>query len=199
MLMESGDLPSSKGKRMLSLAARFLMALLLVFSSCASGEESSGGFYRGQVLDTDTGKPLEGVLVVFIWYRDVYSATTKQITDEFHAATEILTDAHGRFEVPRSPETTLGPSVVHIQSPGVIFFAPGYVLARFEVDPGVRRFRDPTRIYMQRAAKPADGLELHLVPSFPYSRTPSLLKALNKERARLGLPMIQAGNEGEER
>lgn len=160
------------------------------------GQKSSDGFYRGQVVDADTGKPLAGVLVAFIWFRNAYSPATKGIVDEFHAAIEVVTDADGRFEISRLPETTFGPSVVHVQSPGIIFFRPGYILERVEVDPGVKRYRDPTRVYMQRVKNPSEALDLRLHPLFPYNRTPLLLKGLNEERARLGLPPIQPSKEG---
>lgn len=168
----------------------FSLVLLFGVVSCAGARGlSCGESYRGQVRDHDLGKPLAGVLVVFIWYRDIHSKETKQITSEFHAATEVLTDGNGHFEVSAAPETTLKEFVWHIESPGIIFFAPGYQQYRHEVD-GVKAFRDPTRIYMRRV-KPAKALDLGLHPSFPYHRTPLLLKALNDERARLGLPLIQ--------
>ena len=170
-------------------------ALLLGLGTCATGEMSSGGSYRGQILDADTGSPLAGVLVVFIWYRDVYSSTTGRIIDEFHAATEVRSGDDGYFEVSTAPEACLGSSAVHVQSPGIIFFLLSYVQDRIEVKPGAKRFRDPTRIYMKRVKNPVDALDLGLAPSFPYDRTPLLLKTLNQERARLGLPLIQPGNQ----
>lgn len=167
-------------------------ALMLGFVSYGAGEMSASGSYRGQILDADTGKPLGEVLVVVIWEREVYSPQTKVTTDELHAV-ETRTDAEGRFEVSAAPETKREPFVADVRPKGIIFFAPGYVQERIEVQPGVKRFRDPTRIYMKRAQNPTDALDLGLAPSFPYRRAPLLLKALNQERARLGLPPIQPG------
>lgn len=171
----------------------FSVVLALGLGSCASGIEPSDSYYRGQILDIDTGKPLVGVLVVFVWYRDVQSPITQRVHGEFHGAIEVLTDTDGHFKVPLRPETVLEPSVVRVQSPAIIFFALGYVAHRIEVGPGVRRYRDPTRVYMRRVENRKEALDLGLAPSFPYDRTPLLLKALNEERAQLGLPLITPG------
>ncbi len=188
--MGSGESRSFKA-RMTRLLFGLPFALLLGMASCASGVMSSSNFYRGQILDVETGKPLVGVLVVFVWYRDVYSPATGRIDDEFHSAAEVWSGSEGRFEVSAAPEVKVGPLVTHVQSPAIIFFAPGYIQERVDVKPGARRFRAPTRIYMKRVKNDADAL-VELVPSFPYERTPLLLRALNQERMRLGLPPIPA-------
>ena len=168
------------------------LALLLGMVSCVSGGTSRGDSYRGQFLDAETGKPLAGVLVVFVWYRDVYSPVTRDITDEFHSAAEVWSGPDGHFEVSAAPEVETGPLVVHVQNPAIIFFAPGYIQERIDVKPGTKRFRGETRIYMKRVGNEAEALDLGLAPSFPYERTPLLLRALNQERMRLGLHPIPA-------
>lgn len=188
--MGSGESRSFKA-RVTRLLLGLPLALLWGMTSCVSGDTSSGNFYRGQILDAETGKPLAGVLVVFVWDRDVYSPLTGYITDEFHSAAEVWSGSDGYFEVSAAPEVKLGPLVTHVQSPAIIFFAPGYVQERIEVKPGAKRFRDPTRIYMKRVKNDADAL-VELVPSFPYERTPLLLRALNQERTRLGIHAIPA-------
>lgn len=179
------------------LVVGFAVAMLLGLGSCAAGEMPPGNFYRGQVIDVDTGKPLGKVLVVFLWERYDYSPTTKRIHSQLHAVTEVLTDADGRFEVSTAPETTaVGPFLVEVRKADPIFFAPGYFLL-YKVKTEGDAFHDPTIVYMKRAENPRDAVEpLPLVPSFPFSRTPLLLKALNEERGRLGLPLIQPGHEG---
>jgi hypothetical protein len=193
MLMGSGGSLSFSVHGMVHFWMCFSVVLALGLGSCASGSEPSNSYYGGQVLDIDTGKSLAGVLVVLIWQRDVYSPITQRIHEEFHAAIEMQTDTDGKFKVPSHPETTREPSVVRVQSPAIIFFAPGYIPYRIEVGPGVRRYRDPTRVYMRRVENRKEALDLGLAPSFPYDRTPLLLKALNEERAQLGLPPITPG------
>jgi len=193
MLAGSGGSLSFSLDRTMHFWICFSVVLALGLGSCAPGREPSDSSYRGQVLDSDTGKPLLGVLAVFVWYRDVYSPVTPHVHEEFHAAIEVLTDTDGEFKVPSHPETVLGPSVVRVHSPAIIFFTPEYIPYRIEVAPGVRRYRDPTRVYMRRVENRKEALDLGLSPSFPYDRTPLLLKALNAERARLGLPPISSG------
>jgi hypothetical protein len=191
--MGFGELLSSSVDKLMYFALGLSAFLAFGLVSCASGSEHQNSFYKGQVVSMDTGKPLAGVLAVFIWYRDVYSPSTQRIREEFHAAIEVLTDTDGQFKISTPPETAHEPSVMRVQSPAVIFFNPGYITHRIEVGPGVRRYRDPTRVYMRRVENRKEALDLGLAPSFPYDRTPLLLKALNEERARLGLPPITLG------
>jgi hypothetical protein len=178
---------------MARLGTLCLLASLFGLESCASGQESSGGFYRGRVLDTDTGKPLAGVVVTFIWERDVYSPSIRRVIREFHAATEVLTATDGRFQVSTAPEESLGPSVLEVRLRDPVFFAPGYFLPY-----KARRESDSWVIPLTRAVTIKD-LREHLgalSTSFSLDRTPLLRKALNAERARLGLPQIPPGKEG---
>lgn len=191
--MGSGELLSSSVDKMMHFAIGLSVLLAFGLAGCASDPEHQDSFYRGQVVDIDTGNSLAAVVVVFIWHRDVYSPTTQRIHEEFHAAIEMETDTDGKFTVPSHREAARGPSVVRVHSPVVIFFTPAYIVHRIEVGPGVRRYRDPTRVYMIRVENRKEALDLGLASSFPYDRTPVLLKALNEERFRLGLPPITPG------
>lgn len=176
------------------LARTFPIVLLLGFWSCALSQEPAGGFYRGQVVDMDSGKPIPGVLVVFIWERQVYSPTTKRIHTEIHAVTEVFTDANGRFEISVAPETSsLGPSVVEIRRKDPVFFAPGYLL----IYKGQQAKDGSMSVYLKQAKNPSEERENLgiLSPLFPFTHTPLFLKALNAERVRLGLQPIQPGKE----
>lgn len=182
----------------MQLMAGSWIVLLLGLTSCVhAGQVSYADYYQGQVVDMDTGKPIQGVLVVFIWDRLVYSPDTKRTSTEIHAVTEVFTDANGRFKVSAAPETTnLGSFVVEVRKENPVFFAPGYFLAYKGKSEG-KPLRDPTTVYMKRTDNPKNDLEglARSFPSFPYDRTPLLLKALNAERVRLGLPPIQPGKE----
>ncbi len=167
------------------------MVWLTAGVSCASGRAPAEGFYRGQVVDEQTGQPLPGALVVFFWFRDVYSPVTKQMIEQLHAVVEVRADIYGFFEVSNPPQTKRDPSVVGIRMADPIFFFPGYFTfykVRMEGEP----FRDPTIVPLRRAKNPRDAVEpLGILPSvFPH--TPLLLQAVNQERARLGLPPIQS-------
>lgn len=186
---------SARTKRIALLGTVCLLVLLLGLVSCAgTGAGSGEDFYLGQVIDIDTLKPMAEVLVVFIWERDVYLPNTNFITRELHAVTEVVTDGNGNFEGPAAPETTVGPSVVEVRLKDPVFFAPGYFFP-YKVRTKGEPLRDPTFIYLKRADDPRNALEPGLSPSFPYSRTPRLLEALNKERGKVGLPSIQPSQE----
>ncbi len=170
---------------------------LLAFESCALAQGLQLRTYRGQVLDEDTKKPLAGVVVVFVWERRFPSPATGRLVDEVHAVREVLTDAEGQFDVVGPRETSDGDDdpadevryEVRLTDP--IFFKPGYYLV-YRVERKGKALRDPTIVYLKRAADPMEALE-GLIQDYPFSRTPTFLKALNQERARLGLPPIRPG------
>lgn len=175
------------------------MVLLLGLGSCVAGLPPTRDFYRGQVVDIDTKKPLPSVVVVFFWQRDVYSPPTKRNITEFHAAVEAVTDADGRFQISAAPERTRDPSITHIASPTIIFFASGYVQYSHaghgtEWRPG----GDPALLYMKRVDDPHEALQwAQQVPSLvPMEAIPRLINSLNAERSRLGLTPIQPGVRG---
>src|SRR3972149_1183952 len=95
MLAGSGGSLSFSLDRTMHFWICFSVVLALALGSCAPGREPSDSHYRGQVLDSDTRESLVGVLVVFIWHRDVYSPITQGIHEEFHTAIEQLPDTDG--------------------------------------------------------------------------------------------------------
>jgi len=62
------------------------------------------GPWRGQVLDAETKHPLEGVVVLAYWNRYRFSLAQLVVghqTPEFFDAVEAVTDAQGRWEIPK--------------------------------------------------------------------------------------------------
>ncbi len=183
------------------MAPRLIPALavgVLAFQSCALAQGLQMTTYRGQVLDSDTKKPLAGVVVAFLWERRFPSPTTGRLVDEVHAVREVLTDAEGRFEVVGPRETADDDDddsadaiqyEVRLRDP--LFFKPGYDLYYRGKSKG-KPLRDRTIVYLTRADDPIEQLEA-LSKGPMLSLTPMLLKALNQERARLGLPPIRPG------
>lgn len=177
------------------LAGALSMVWLVAFASCALGPASAAEPYRGQVVDEETGQPLPGALVVFIWFRDVYSPVTKQLIEQLHAVVEVRADTYGFFEVSNAPETTRDSSVIEIRKADPIFFVPGYFMfykVRMEGEP----FRDPTIVPLRRAKNPRDAVEPLRILPWVFPHTPLLLQAVNQERARLGLPPIRPTPKG---
>lgn len=81
----------------------FLVILFIGFS-ISYAELYSGGPWRGRVIDADTKEPIEGAVVVAIWYReyDGHPAGTKSF---LHDVRETLTDKGGQFEIPTYKES----------------------------------------------------------------------------------------------
>jgi hypothetical protein len=177
---------------------RLLAACLVVLLGTpgwGAGDEEDAlrkGVYRGRVVDVETTRPLEGVLVVMYWFRDV----TGGERPELHAATEVLTDTGGHFAIAAAAGIASDPSIIHVHAPEFVIFKPGYVRGRVRArDP----LRDPIIIEMHRVADPTVSVELALSADFPYGGTPLLVKLLEAERSRLGLPPIrQRAREGRE-
>jgi len=167
-----------------------IVAVLITVSACGGGGMSEGTartHYAGQVLDFDSGAPMNRVIVTVIWYSEIASLAGQAPRDEFHAAVEVWTDVNGRFEVPAVPTRQLPHSDL-LQKPVALFFLPGYLdwHHRFERDP---RLPNPRlTVLLKRAQDPVEAVKAVTIPRLvPYAAIPLLAGALNQERARLGL------------
>ena len=79
--------------------------------------------YQGQVVDAETGKPIEGVVIVVEWHKKPKVAIGG--INYFHNARETLTNAEGKFVLDSSPGIDWNP-FTYIQEPWIIAFYPGY-------------------------------------------------------------------------
>lgn len=127
---------------------RFLLRALAVVvvgiacSACRSGPEQWGPF-RGQVVDAETGQPIAGANVVVQWLRDPPSLES---STRFYDAQEAVSDADGRFEIPRRTHLL----TAWVTAPGLSVFSPGYVIQDEVVTPpGGRVLVDPTVVKMK--------------------------------------------------
>ncbi len=83
------------------------------------------GPWRGQVLDAETKQPLEGVVVLAYWDRYRFSLAQLVVghqPGEFFDAMEAVTDAQGRWEIPKKSF----PFFTNIGGPFFRYFKPGY-------------------------------------------------------------------------
>jgi hypothetical protein len=55
------------------------------------------GPYRGKVIDADTREPIEGVVVLGTWYREI--VTPGGAVHNYYDAMETVTDKNGEFEI----------------------------------------------------------------------------------------------------
>ena len=105
------------------LAALVILAALYYFGR--------GGIYyyadpiRARVIDEHTGQPLEGVVVVGVWYLEHWHSSS-----QWHAA-EGVSDKNGYFVIPAMPRR-FRPWFGELQwrDPWLYFYKPGYEVAQ---------------------------------------------------------------------
>jgi hypothetical protein len=168
----------------------------------AAAEEKWGPF-RGRIVDAETGQPIQGAVVLMIWYELVYAVV--QTNMEFYDAKEAVSGPDGTFEIPR-----LSPPffTFRIYRPSWTLFAPGYEFHRQVVTPQTgQALVAPTVIEMRRLKTREERLKnLPSIPGAFYSADPSggalrkiaprekianFLRVLNEEETALGLKPTQ--------
>ena len=77
-----------------------LVLILLILSACyaLAYPVRVEAAYKGKVIDADTGKPLEGVVVVIEW--DTVTPSPGGAVHTFYDARETVTDKKGNFSIP---------------------------------------------------------------------------------------------------
>jgi hypothetical protein len=97
------------------------------------------------MVDAETGAPIAGAYVMVSWERD--RPNPIHWTQRFYDAQETVTDADGRFEIPREQRFF----TLLVGAPRFSAFAPGYVAESEEVVPvGGRLYVDDTVLTMRR-------------------------------------------------
>jgi hypothetical protein len=179
-------------KRALMRRKRTIVALCLAgilfgidHGSLAEALEKWGPF-RGRIVDVETGQPIRGAAVLVIWWEEVY--TPVQTNTKFYEAREAVTDADGRFEVPRLTPPFF---TFRIREPQVTYFAAGYVAeAEVVTPPDGQPFVAPTIVQMRRLKTPGERRKYilgRLPGGVPHERMPEFIRALNEELSALGL------------
>ena len=114
--------------------AAFLLACLIAALAPATGPDDAhaAGPWRGQVVDAETGQPIEGVVVVAVWER--LSPGVIHQARAFHDVDEVVTDAEGRFVLPERELSPPNPFIT-IDGPQLTMFKGGYGLWQFRGAP----------------------------------------------------------------
>lgn len=126
-----GPLGTVERIRSCGVIALGLCAILAALwaTSWSLGREQWGPF-RGQIVDVETGQPIEGAAVVIVWW--VTIPTPVHGVRSFYDAREAVTDAEGRFKAPgRWPAIFW----LMVHRPHVIFFCPGLLAVSSGGDP----------------------------------------------------------------
>ena len=163
------------------------LLLFIVFGATPTADaREKWGPFRGQVVDLETGAPIAGAVVLALWWEN--EPNPIQPKQKFYEAKEAVTDASGRFEIPRLPPPFF---TFQIFDPQFTVFAPAYVWRGTLITPkGGERFVDPTVIEM-RPLKTREELwkKSRAWPVMvPLDKMPEFIKAVNAERQMLGLP-----------
>lgn len=163
----------------------------------------AAGPWKGQIVDKETGKPLEGVVVLASWYK-AYSTPGGWGGAGYYDSEEVVTDDNGRFIIQSRQTWTLNPFST-IKGPEFYIFRPGY--GRWQFQGQDRWSKDALENEEQRKQAwkkfEGDGVVLELPklstreerlrflnrPSgeIPDDKMQKFLKALDQERVNLGL------------
>jgi hypothetical protein len=103
----------------------FILSIQTAFASSASIYYSDGP-WSGRIIDADTKVPIEGAVVVAVWYK-VYSTPTGD-SSYFFDAVEALTDKDGKFFLPKFKALNLLPIIRRIEGPNFIVYKPEYAV-----------------------------------------------------------------------
>jgi len=168
-----------------------IVAVAMLFSSVSahSGLIYSKPEFRGRVIDAETKEPIEGAVVVALYYKQSTVSLNPAGTSAYvFAAKEVLTDGKGEFYIP-----SFSSWIIFTEDVGVsfIFFKPGYMAISdrwFETGLGEARIG-----YDQYLATDVIGKEAELeVYSFKENKQ-------IKWKCRLGIVELKKAKTREER
>ena len=110
-------------KLLIILACLIFWGVTPAFASSASLYYSDGP-WSGKIIDSETKKPIEGVVVLAVWQK-VY-ATPAGDNSYFFDAVEVLTDKEGNFFIPKFRALNIIPVIRSIRGPRFIIYKPSY-------------------------------------------------------------------------
>ena len=153
------------------------------------------GPWRAQIVDAETGQPLEGVIVLALW--DKRSFGWPHPDRNYHDIDEVVSDKDGRIVIPARDTSGRHP-FEKIIGPLVTVFKPGYANWRFQSTPegsvkaNWERFAREGVVIVVPRAKTRDE-RLHMLSlvlpgmEVPIEKIPRALAAYNQESIHLGL------------
>ena len=131
----------------LSARVGILVVLLMTAGATSAHASEKWGPFRGQLVDEATGTGIPGAVVIAIWWKN--EPNPIQMNRSFFDAVEAVTDADGRFEIPRYPKPPFFD--FQILPVEITYFAPAYLPLREHVTPpDGTPFVAPTRVLMER-------------------------------------------------
>jgi hypothetical protein len=201
---------------------RLLSAIIITFISFCLAAPCFAGWlifhkqeYRGKIIDAETKEPIEGVVVVALYYVHAIIGGPGGPDQRFIHAKEALTDVNGEFVIP--PYTTLmSPNAFDLDPDFVIYKAgyasfpefmeqiypfqycgPSYSFLKEKVGISEEIKKDSETVTVTFGVAELPKLntreeQIRATHSMPdeWDKTPILLNAVNEERIRFGLGII---------
>ena len=177
--------------RLASLAF-LLLAAGMVIGAVWSSPAAAAGPWKAQVVDAETGRSLEGVVILFYWIKYT-SSWGGWAGGEFYDAEEVVTGPDGRFVIPARSTWALLPWKKISRE--IVIFKPGHGQWRFQgYDEWRKLSLEEQDARLQAAWKQleGDGVVIELPPlktreerlKFYQSpgRTPSLVPSARMKR-----------------
>jgi len=191
------------GRSEISLMRSGLIALMFLISLLMPRWTEAAGPWQAQVVSADSKQPLEGVVVVAWWTRNVRSFGGP--SEDYRDSQEVLTDKDGRFTIESRWFFSLNP-LVFFRGPFIAMFKSGYGDYEWPGYKGSETWPPEKRKALQTEAQllQLDGIVLEMpllnvakreeylkrieMPgvTVPLDRRPLLQKAIEEERTALG-------------
>ncbi|MBI5189114.1 MAG: carboxypeptidase regulatory-like domain-containing protein [Nitrospirae bacterium] len=168
-----------------------VIALFVAFVLTMAYIANLNGPWRGQVIDAETKKPIEGAAVVAVWNKEFASPAGPGAY--FLDADEAVTDKDGKFNIPARRYLSI-PLFRYVKGPYFTIYKPGYgsfpshqISPTYISDnifgPENTVVELPKAIgYFDRKKSMYDAEPSNMVP---HDATPKLNKAIEDERKRL--------------
>ena len=174
----------------------YVFVLLFLLGACSPVKYD--GPYKGRIIDAATGQPVEGVVVLGVWYTSIPGAGGT--LHGFYDAMETVTDKNGDFEI-----KGLGLKIMSSVDPmDVLIFKAGYEYvgmyqwASFKIDQSLAekvKWEESRVIVPLKRLTVEERKKSSTFPSMPYLKAPLekvklMLKEVNKEATERGLHPI---------
>jgi len=170
-----------------------LIGITLCLSSCAYAIRYDGP-YEGRVIDAETKQPVEGVVVLGVWYSAQFSPAGA--THTYYDARETVTDRSGNFVIPGKGLRILS----NLDPINILIFKVGYM---YESGPWESLkegliYKDTIKWEGKKPIIPLRKLTMEerkksgTFPPYPHSEIPEekiklIMKEIYKERKARGL------------
>jgi hypothetical protein len=186
-----------------------VVSLLLVCLFLSTLSEGAGQ-WRAQVIDKETGKPIEGAAVFVRWEKRYTSFVGEMGGNDYYDSEEAVTNADGKFVIGARQTWTLNP-LSEIYGPQFFIFKSGYGRWQFrDFDKWWKgdaiEVRDRVRAETRRFTAEGPVLELQPLKTkeerlslsgdmplrVPVGSRPKYLEEINRNRQSLGLTAHQS-------